>query len=188
MSLLLDRRTRADLVKLLVFIVVTTLATGLLVLTIGNISFGGTHDYRAVFADATGVNKGDDVRIAGVKVGTVRKVEITDRTRALITFSVKDDQSLSEATHAAIRYRNLVGQRYVALTDELAGGAHLEPGQTIPISRTSPALDLTVLFNASSRSSRRSRRATSTSSPTRSCRSSRARAARSRACWPTPRR
>lgn len=82
MSLLLDRRTRADLVKLLVFIVVTTLATGLLVLTIGNISFGGTHDYRAVFADATGVNKGDDVRIAGVKVGTVRKVEITDRTRA----------------------------------------------------------------------------------------------------------
>lgn len=40
-----------------------------------------------------------------------------------------------------------MGQRYVALTDELAGGAHLEPGQTIPISRTSPALDLTVLFN-----------------------------------------
>jgi phospholipid/cholesterol/gamma-HCH transport system substrate-binding protein len=147
MSLLLDRRTRADLAKLLVFVVVTTLATGLLVLVIGNISFGGTHDYRAVFSDATGVNKGDDVRIAGVKVGTVRKVQITDRTRALITFSVKDDQSLSESTHAAIRYRNLVGQRYVALTDEAGGGAPLKPGQTIPIDRTSPALDLTVLFN-----------------------------------------
>ncbi|GAA1956900.1 MCE family protein [Nocardioides panacihumi] len=147
MTLLLDKRTRSDLIKLLVFIVVTTLATGLLVLTIGNISFGGTHEFKAVFSDATGVNKGDDVRIAGVKVGTVRKVEITDRTRALITFSVKDGQSLGESTHAAIRYRNLVGQRYVALSDEIGGGAQLKPGQTIPVSQTSPALDLTVLFN-----------------------------------------
>jgi phospholipid/cholesterol/gamma-HCH transport system substrate-binding protein len=147
MSLLLDRRTRADLVKLLVFVVVTTLATGLLVLTIGNISFGGSHDYKAVFSDATGVNKGDDVRIAGVKVGTVRKVEIADRTRALITFSVADDQPLSQATHAAIRYRNLVGQRYLALSDETGAGGTLKPGQTIPVTRTSPALDLTVLFN-----------------------------------------
>jgi phospholipid/cholesterol/gamma-HCH transport system substrate-binding protein len=146
-TLLLDARTRRDLVKLVIFVVVTTLATGLLVLTIGNISFGGTHSYRAVFADATGVNKGDDVRIAGVRVGTVKKVEITDRTRALVTFSVKDEQSLSETTHAAIRYRNLVGQRYLALSDETGGGGRLRPGQTIPVGRTSPALDLTVLFN-----------------------------------------
>ena len=151
MTLLLDKRTRGDLVRLLVFVVVTTLATGLLVLTIGNISFGRSHDYRAVFSDATGVTKGDDIRIAGVKVGTVEKIEITDRTRALVTFSVKDDQTLSRATHAAIRYRNLVGQRYIALSDEIgggaAGGARMKPGQTIPIAQTSPALDLTVLFN-----------------------------------------
>jgi phospholipid/cholesterol/gamma-HCH transport system substrate-binding protein len=146
-SVLLDRRTRRDLVKLLIFVVVTTLATGLLVLTIGNISFGGTHEYKAVFTDATGVNKGDDVRIAGVRVGTVDKVQITGRTHALVTFSVKDEQTLSEGTHAAIRYRNLVGQRYVALSDELAGGGRLKQGQTIPVSQTSPALDLTVLFN-----------------------------------------
>jgi phospholipid/cholesterol/gamma-HCH transport system substrate-binding protein len=146
-TVLLDKRTRRDLVKLLIFVVVTTLFTGLLVLTIGNISFGGTHDYKAVFTDATGVNKGDDVRIAGVKVGTVDNVEITGRTRALITFSVKDDEALSEGTHAAIRYRNLVGQRYLALSDELAGGGRLKPGQTLPIGQTSPALDLTVLFN-----------------------------------------
>jgi phospholipid/cholesterol/gamma-HCH transport system substrate-binding protein len=144
---LLDRRTRGDLIRLLVFVIVTTLATGLLVLTIGNISFGGTHEYRAVFSDATGVTKGDDVRIAGVKVGTVGKVEITGRTRALVTFSVADDQSLSRATHVAIRYRNLVGQRYLALSDEAGGGARLRPGQTIPVGQTNPALDLTVLFN-----------------------------------------
>lgn len=144
---ILDRRTTADLVKLTVFIVVTTLATGVLVATIGNLSFSAKSDYRAVFSDATGVVKGDDVRIAGVKVGTVRDVEIVDRTRALVTFSVEDSTTLTQATHASIRYRNLVGQRYVALEDQIGDTDRLEPGDTIPISQTTPALDLTVLFN-----------------------------------------
>ena len=71
---LLDRRTSSDLVKLIIFIVVTTLATGVLVVLIGNVSFAPKNDYRAVFVDATGVVKGDDIRIAGVKVGSVRCV------------------------------------------------------------------------------------------------------------------
>ena len=91
----LDRRTTSDLVKLLVFIVVTTLATSVLVVLIGNISFTPKHEYRAVFVDATGVVKGDDIRIAGVKVGTVKGVEVVDRTRARVTFSVDDTETLS---------------------------------------------------------------------------------------------
>ena len=143
----LDKRTAGDLTKLLIFIVITTLATSVLVATIGNISFSPKHDFKAEFVDATGVVKGDDVRIAGVKVGTVKDVSIVDRTRALVTFSVEDTAHLSEATHAAIRYRNLVGQRYIALSDEIGDSSPLEPGSTIPVSQTSPALDLTVLFN-----------------------------------------
>jgi len=144
---LLDKRTTLDLTKLLIFMVVTTLATGVLVVTIGNISFSGAQQYKAVFADATGVVKGDDVRVAGVKVGTVKDVAITDRTRALVTFSVDDSARVTEATHATIKYRNLVGQRYVALTQEVGSTKELADGATIPISRTAPALDLTVLFN-----------------------------------------
>ncbi|HEX5088721.1 MAG TPA: MCE family protein [Nocardioides sp.] len=144
---LLDRKTSADLTKLLVFMVVTALATGVLVATIGNLSFGGAHTYKAVFADATGLNKGDDIRVAGVKVGTVKGVAITDRTRALVSFSVDDSTSVTEATHATIKYRNLVGQRYVALTQEVGPSTELADGATIPVARTSPALDLTVLFN-----------------------------------------
>jgi phospholipid/cholesterol/gamma-HCH transport system substrate-binding protein len=144
---LLDKKTSSDLTKLLVFMVVTTLATGVLVATIGNLSFGGTHTYKAVFADATGVNKGDDIRVAGVKVGTVKGVEISDRTRALVTFSVDDSTTITGATHATIKYRNLVGQRYIALTQEVGSATKLDDGATIPISRTQPALDLTVLFN-----------------------------------------
>ena len=99
-----------------------------------------------MFTDATGVIKGDDVRIAGVKVGTVKDVEIVDRTRALVTFTVDADTPLNEATNATIRYRNLVGQRYISLTQESATPP-LAEGDTIPSSAPQPALDLTVLFN-----------------------------------------
>ena len=144
---LLDARTSRDLVKLTTFIVVTSIFTALLVALIGNLSLGSSRDFKAEFVDATGVVKGDDVRIAGVKVGTVNKVEIVDRTRALVTFSVDTDAPVTDATHAAIRYRNLVGQRYIALTEEVGSTAPMAAGETIPVNRTSPALDLTVLFN-----------------------------------------
>jgi phospholipid/cholesterol/gamma-HCH transport system substrate-binding protein len=143
----LDGRTLAALIKLLVFMVVTAIATGVLAVVIGNLSFGSSHSYRAEFVDATGLVKGDDVRIAGVKVGSVEDISIVDRTRAMVTFHVQSDTALTQSTRADIRYRNLVGQRYIALTNEIGTTDMLEPGATIPVSRTSPALDLTVLFN-----------------------------------------
>jgi phospholipid/cholesterol/gamma-HCH transport system substrate-binding protein len=147
MSALLDKKTSIDLVKLLVFVVVTSLATTVLVVTIGNLGFGSSRQYRAEFTDATGVNKGDDIRVAGVRVGTVDEIEIVDRTRALITFTVDEETSVNGGTNAAIRYRNLVGQRYISLTQEVGDTQRLPDGSTIPVSRTKPALDLTVLFN-----------------------------------------
>lgn len=144
---LLDARTSIDFVKLVIFIVVTSLATGLLAVVIGNLTFGPSREYSAVFSDATGVVEGDDVRIAGVKVGTVEEIEIVERTRARVTFSVDEEATLTGGTNATIRYRNLVGQRYIALEQEIGDAERLEAGSTIPIDRTSPALDLTVLFN-----------------------------------------
>jgi phospholipid/cholesterol/gamma-HCH transport system substrate-binding protein len=142
-----DKETAVDVVKLTIFIVVTTLATGLLVVTIGNISFASSKEYKAVFSDATGVVKGDDVRVAGVKVGNVEKIDVYNRTRALVTFKVDKAQAVTDSTFAQIRYRNLVGQRYIALSQGVGGPNALPDGSTIPISRTQPALDLTVLFN-----------------------------------------
>ena len=150
MPRLFDAKTNGDLVRLLAFMIVTAIATSLLVVTIGNISFGGSKTYKAVFTDATGVLKGDDVRIAGVKVGTVKDVEVVQGdssadTDAMVTFSVKSDTVVDAGTHATIRYRNLLGQRYVSLTHE--GGDGDLKDDTIPVSQTKPALDLSVLFN-----------------------------------------
>jgi phospholipid/cholesterol/gamma-HCH transport system substrate-binding protein len=147
MALTLDKKTTADLVKLLIFMITTGLATGLLVITIGNLSFGATKSYKAEFVDATGVVDGDDVRVAGVKVGTVQDIEVVDNTRALVTFTVDEETRVDDSTHATIRFRNLIGQRYISLTQVGNGGDVLEEEDTIPVARTQPALDLTVLFN-----------------------------------------
>jgi phospholipid/cholesterol/gamma-HCH transport system substrate-binding protein len=144
---LLDRKTAADATKLLIFMIITTITTAMLVLTIGNITFGGSRDYQAEFSDATGVVKGDDIRIAGVKVGNVKKVEIVDRTRAKVFFKIDDDALVTDDTHATIKFRNLVGQRYISLTQDGDSTKRLREGDTIPVSKTTPALDLTVLFN-----------------------------------------
>ena len=167
---------------------VTTLATAVLVVTIGNLTFGATRDYKAEFINATGVVKGDDIRVAGVKVGMVKDVEIVDRTRAMVSFTVDEDTAVTRGTFATIRYRNLVGQRYIALTQEIGDTARLPRARRSRSTAPSRPWTSPCSSTASSRCSRRSRRPTSTSSPTRSSRSSRARAAPSRACSSTRRR
>lgn len=143
-----DQVTAAAAVKLGIFTVCSLLVTGLLAAIMGNLGFGGGSEYQAVFSTASMLEKGDDVRIAGVNVGEVREVEHHDRTQALVTFRIKDEIALSTGSRAEIRYLNLVGDRYLALEEGGDTGAQrLAPGDTIPIENTSPALDLTVLFN-----------------------------------------
>jgi phospholipid/cholesterol/gamma-HCH transport system substrate-binding protein len=152
-SSLLGRRNAVTVsagIKLLIFTLVSVLCTGLLAAIMGNFGFGASSEYRAVFTNASLLEKGDDVRVAGVSVGEVKKVEHYKRTEALVTFRVKSDVPLTTTSRAEIRFLNLVGDRYMALEaggDGGAGGTALEPGSTMPVSRTSPALDLTTLFN-----------------------------------------
>ena len=129
----LDKRTLNDLIKLVIFIVVTTLATSVLVATIGNLSFSGKREYHALFVDATGVVKGDDVRIAGVKVGSVDDVGVEDQTRALVTFTVEEGAEARRDRAPRVRYRNLVGERYITLTQDVGDAAAIDEGDTIPV-------------------------------------------------------
>ena len=169
-----NRRNAATLaagIKLVIFTIVSILVTGLLAVIMGNFGFGDAKEYRAVFSTASMLEKGDDVRVAGVSVGEVRNVEHYKRTMALVTFRVKSDVPLTTTSRAEIRFLNLVGDRYLALEagdengdalpdgiddgigGESAGaeaprtGTRLESGDTIPVAQTAPALDLTALFN-----------------------------------------
>ena len=132
-----------SLIKLCVFAVITVVLTGALAQTLGAFSGGGT-TYTAQFTDVAGVLEGDDVRIAGVKVGEVTDIRLASGNVAELSFTVDDAIRLTASTKAKIRYRNLVGQRYVALFE---GPSSPQPLKSIPLSQTSPALDLTVVFN-----------------------------------------
>ncbi|ADJ44225.1 ABC transporter substrate-binding protein [Amycolatopsis mediterranei S699] len=138
-----------SLIKLAVFAVVTVLFTGILAATIANTDFGETSGYLAKFTDASGLKEGDDVRIAGVKVGQVDTIEVVEGERNLaeVRFDVEHAYRLPETVTATIKYRNLVGQRYLALGTDVPGDKALPEGGTIPPERTKPALNLTVLFN-----------------------------------------
>ncbi|MDT8912973.1 MCE family protein [Amycolatopsis sp. PS_44_ISF1] len=140
------RSVLAPAVKGLVFFVVTALATAMLALTIANTGTPDTVGYTARFTDATSVNSGDEVRMAGVRIGQVDSVRVVDHRVAEVGFSVDRAHRPSAATTIAIRYRNLVGGRYLAV-DPGPAGAPLPGGAGIPLARTTPALDLTTLFN-----------------------------------------
>jgi phospholipid/cholesterol/gamma-HCH transport system substrate-binding protein len=137
----------APLIKLSVFAVVTIVLTAMLATTIASFGFKGRTEYRAQFTDVTGLLPGDDVRIAGVKVGEIKDLQVVRDSVAEVTFSVDNDQRLDVGTLARIRYRNLVGQRYVALTEGPGANQRLKENGLLPLSQTEPALDLTVLFN-----------------------------------------
>lgn len=144
----------APILKSTVFIVITAAATAVLALTITNGTSSGGHHYNALFTDATSLNVGDDVRIAGVRVGQVTSVSVdahernADADLAKITFTVESDVALAHTVSASIRYRNLIGQRYLEL-DEGTGSlaTPLPPGATLSMSAAHDALDLTALFN-----------------------------------------
>jgi phospholipid/cholesterol/gamma-HCH transport system substrate-binding protein len=153
-------KTTSAGVKLIIFMVVTSLMTFVLAATIGNFGGGKTHDYKVAFTDVTGLLPGNEVRIAGVRVGKVTKVALapqgacqeTDRL-AQVTLQLDNGQTLTDGDDLHIRYRNLVGERYVAVTEDTGTNNEERTNRLICDKRsdgslrTTPALDLTVLFN-----------------------------------------
>jgi phospholipid/cholesterol/gamma-HCH transport system substrate-binding protein len=140
-------KTISAAVKLLIFAVIATLATAVLAVTISNTQFVASRPYHLVFTDASGLNTGDEVRIAGVRVGQVDSITLYQGHLAKVTISVVKEQTLPRSAQAQLRYRNLMGQRYISLTEGAGQGGELPPGGTIPKEQTQPAIDLTALFN-----------------------------------------
>jgi len=136
------------LIKSVIFIAVTTTLTTVLGISIAQTGVSGTTGYQAVFSDVTGLTVGGDVDIAGVRVGDVTSISVYHRNLALVGFAMQAGRQLPISVTATIRYLNLVGQRYIELGQGAGpAGRILPPGGTIPLAQTTPALDLTALFN-----------------------------------------
>jgi phospholipid/cholesterol/gamma-HCH transport system substrate-binding protein len=113
----------------------------------GQYRTGSTTGYSAVFANVSRLKSGQFVRVAGIRVGTVNSVELRPDKTVLVKFDADRTIVLTAGTKAAVRYLNLVGDRYLELVDGPGSTRLLPAGSQIPIDRTSPALDLDLLLS-----------------------------------------
>jgi phospholipid/cholesterol/gamma-HCH transport system substrate-binding protein len=127
--------------------VVSSLALLLLLVNTMNNGLGeDSRTFHAQFTNVSGLRVGDDVKVAGVRVGRVQSIEVSDGG-ARVGFQLVDEQPLLDTTDVVMRYQNLLGQRYLALVPHGRTGRELEAGDTVPVGRTSPGFDLTELLN-----------------------------------------
>jgi len=139
-------RSTGTLIKFTIFGVVMAMLTAFLFFIFGQVRTGATNGYSAVFADASRLEAGDTVRVAGIRVGTVQDVSLQSDRSVLVKFNADRKIVLTKGTKAAIRYLNLVGDRYLELVDSPGSTNILPVGSQIPEDRTSPALDLDLLL------------------------------------------
>ncbi|MEO3760274.1 MCE family protein [Mycobacterium sp. B14F4] len=139
-------RSTGTLIKLGIFALIMAILTGFLFLVFSDSRTGSAEEYSAVFEDASRLKAGESVRIAGIRVGTVKSVSLQADRTVLIKFDADENTKLTTGTKAAIRYLNLVGDRYLELIDTPDSARILPAGAQIPVDRTAPALDLDLLL------------------------------------------
>lgn len=132
--------------RLAVFLTVCLLGMFALFAVFGQLRFERSQMYRAHFANVTGLERNDFVRIAGVEVGKVKEIAVDDDGTVTVGFSADDSVVLTEGSRAVIRYDDLIGGRYLSLMEGAGGTKRLKPGDTIPLDQTVSALDLDALI------------------------------------------
>ncbi|MUL46313.1 virulence factor Mce family protein [Mycobacterium sp. CBMA293] len=132
--------------RLTTFLIVCIVGTFALLTVFAQFRFGQGRTYNADFTNVSGLKNGDMVRIAGVEVGKVKDIVVRRDASVAVAFSTDDTVVLTQGTRAAIRYDNLFGGRYLALEQGAGAVNRLQPGGTIPVTNTQPALDLDALI------------------------------------------
>lgn len=137
---------RKPLLWLSAFMVLSIVLTWLVSSTLLRTVSGATDTYSAVFTDISGLHVGDDVRVAGIRVGRVESLDLQGDL-ARVTFEVQRDQTLYTDTTASVTYQNIIGQRYLGLAPGTSTQRTVLPrhGQ-IPVERTEPSFDITYLL------------------------------------------
>lgn len=109
--------------------------------------FEETYEVEAVFADASGLRTGDDVKVAGVKVGRVTGLEV-DRASGNVRVSwvVNDGVEIGNQAGAEIALQSLLGAKHIRINDPMAGDMMLEDlpeeQRVIPLERTKVPFDV----------------------------------------------
>src|SRR6202171_3185704 len=140
------RRTLRAATRVALFTVLCLVSMFVLVTVFGQFRFDSRASYSAVFTNVSGLKGGNFVRIAGVEVGKVKDLTLHKDGTVTVDFAIDKGLTLTEGTKAAVRYENLIGDRFLSLEEGPGSVRNLQPGQTIPLARTSPALDVDALI------------------------------------------
>jgi len=140
------RATVRAAVRVALFTVMCLVFMFVLVTVFGQFRFESRSSYSAVFTNVSGLKGGNFVRIAGVEVGKVKDLTLHKDGTVTVDFAIDKGLTLTEGTRAAVRYENLIGDRYLSLEEGPGSVRKLQPGSTIPLARTSPALDVDALI------------------------------------------
>jgi phospholipid/cholesterol/gamma-HCH transport system substrate-binding protein len=105
---------------------------------------GGGDTYYATFSEAGGLRSGDEVRLAGVRVGEVDSIEL-DNGSVKVAFKINTDAEFGEDTEAQIKVKTILGDMYLALVPR--GDGQLAEGATIPVERTQSPYDVVDAFS-----------------------------------------
>ncbi|MGV0790773.1 MCE family protein [Mycolicibacterium sp. XJ1819] len=135
----------SKILRLAVYATVCITLTVTLIAIMAELRFQPQQTYAAVFSNVTGLRPGNFVRVAGVEVGKVKKITVRRDSTVLVEFGANDSVMLTDGTRVAVRFDDLIGGRFLALEQGPGGVERLEPGATIPLARTEPALDLEAL-------------------------------------------
>ena len=112
---------------------------------------GGGDTYYAAFTESGGLKANDEVRVAGVRVGKVKKVGL-DHGHVRVEFLIDEGVNLGAATAAGIKVKTLLGAMFLAL--QPAGSGQLE-GAQIPLERTTSPYDVVEAFSGLAETSER---------------------------------
>src|ERR1700754_731047 len=139
-------RTVRAATRVALFTVLCLVSMFVLVTVFGQFRFESRVSYSAVFTNVSGLKGGNFVRIAGVEVGKVKDLTLHKDGTVTVDFAIDKGLQLTQGTRAAVRYENLIGDRYLSLEEGPGSVRKLQPGETIPLARTSPALDVDALI------------------------------------------
>lgn len=142
----MKRATFRVATRVVLFTALSLVFTFILVTVFGQFRFDSRASYSAVFINVSGLKGGNFVRIAGVEVGKVKDLTLHKDGTVTVDFAIDKALTLTEGTRAAVRYENLIGDRYLSLDEGPGSVRKLQPGQSIPLERTSPALDVDALI------------------------------------------
>ncbi len=97
------------------FVAIVAAAAALILVILGGVDFGSTYKLRALFNSVQDLKVGDRVKMAGVEVGRVEDISLTN-SQVLVTMKLRADAPVKTDSTASIKFTGLLGQNFVSIT------------------------------------------------------------------------